>query len=119
MPTTPCQVQAHHRPTFYRNGRVPALIDHGNNDKIVWESGAILYYLAEKYDTSGQYLGKNVDEKTDVLQWLSFQVSSLSKKQFAKLCIPIFPLITNAFLRRYQAWGQCKDKSIISGISIL
>ncbi|GJJ09219.1 hypothetical protein Clacol_003441 [Clathrus columnatus] len=57
------------------NGRVPALIDHTNNDKIVWESGAILLYVAEQFDKSGTFNGKNLDEKAIVWQWLIFQVS--------------------------------------------
>ncbi len=30
------------------NGKIPAIIDHDNNDFVVFESGAILIYLAEK-----------------------------------------------------------------------
>lgn len=32
------------------NGRVPALVDHQNGDLVIWESGAILFYLVEQYD---------------------------------------------------------------------
>ncbi|GJJ09206.1 hypothetical protein Clacol_003428 [Clathrus columnatus] len=63
------------------NGRVPAIIDHANGNKIVWESAAILYYLSEKYDASGKYSGTNLDEKTEVMQWLVFQVSGMGPMQ--------------------------------------
>lgn len=32
------------------NGRIPTLIDHQNNDLVIWESNAILLYLVGKYD---------------------------------------------------------------------
>ncbi|OZJ02545.1 hypothetical protein BZG36_04509 [Bifiguratus adelaidae] len=63
------------------NGRVPALIDHGNGDCIVWESGACLYYLAEMYDKSGKYFGRNVNEKTEVMVWLTHQLSGVGPAQ--------------------------------------
>ena len=63
------------------NGRTPALIDHKNNDFIVWESGAILQYLANKYDTEGKYGGKTPEEKAIVDEWLFFQATGLSVPQ--------------------------------------
>ncbi|KAH8092602.1 glutathione S-transferase C-terminal-like protein [Cristinia sonorae] len=57
------------------NGRVPALIDHKNNDFTIWESGAILLYLVDKYDTEKKYTSTNETEKYQVIQWLFFQVS--------------------------------------------
>lgn len=57
------------------NGRVPALVDHTNGDFTVWESGAILYYLARKYDST--YLGKTPEEEAVTMQWLTHQLSGL------------------------------------------
>ncbi|TIA94369.1 hypothetical protein E3P81_00118 [Wallemia ichthyophaga] len=56
------------------NGRVPALVDHRNNHLVVWESGAILQYLARRYGQE-QYMGKDLNEQAAVTQWLDFQIS--------------------------------------------
>jgi len=56
------------------NGRIPTIVDHSNNDFVVFESGAILWYLAEKYN---KFLPKNSDKKFLALQWLMFQVGNL------------------------------------------
>ena len=56
------------------NARIPSIIDHTNNDFCVFESGAILWYLAEKYK---KFLPKNENEKSITLQWLMFQVGSI------------------------------------------
>lgn len=61
-----------------RNGRVPAIIDHTNNDKIVWESGAILLYLVERFDVAGKYIGVDVNHRAEVWEWLFFQARSPS-----------------------------------------
>jgi len=53
---------------------MPAIIDHSNNDKVVWESGAILLYIAERFDPTGRFVGKALEEKSEVWQWLFFQV---------------------------------------------
>lgn len=52
-----------------------------NNNFIVWESGAILEYLVEKYDTDKKYSGKTVEENAIINQWLLFQVTGHSPVQ--------------------------------------
>jgi GST-like protein len=59
------------------NGRIPAVIDKDNNQSI-FESGAILMYLAEK---TGKLLPASIKEKYDVIQWLMFQMSGLGPMQ--------------------------------------
>ncbi|GIK05275.1 hypothetical protein Aspvir_009379 [Aspergillus viridinutans] len=55
------------------NGRVPALVDHEKNNFTVFESAAILTYLAEKYDPSGKLAGSTIEERATVNQWLAWQ----------------------------------------------
>ncbi|CAL1710606.1 unnamed protein product [Somion occarium] len=57
------------------NGRIPTIIDHGNNDFVLWESDAILLYLGEKYDTRKRLTVTDESEKHQMLQWLFFQAS--------------------------------------------
>ncbi|OSD00743.1 glutathione transferase Ure2p class [Trametes coccinea BRFM310] len=57
------------------NGRVPTLIDHRNNDFVLWESNAIITYLVEKYDPQGKVSVKDFEGKMHQLQWLFFQAS--------------------------------------------
>ena len=56
------------------NGRIPAVIDHGNGDFAVFESGAILIYLAEK---TGKLLPTEPKARSRVLQWLMFQMGGV------------------------------------------
>ena len=59
------------------NSKIPAIVDHdgpGGKPYTVFESGAILMYLAEK---TGKFLPKDMAKKYDVLQWLLFQTSGI------------------------------------------
>jgi glutathione S-transferase len=56
------------------NGRIPTIIDHDAGDFVVFESGAILIYLAEK---TGKLLPHDVAGRSQVLQWLMFQMGGV------------------------------------------
>jgi GST-like protein len=56
------------------NGRIPAIVDRANGDFAVFESGAILIYLARKY---GRFLPPDPNGESRVLQWLMFQMSGV------------------------------------------
>ncbi|EKM49994.1 uncharacterized protein PHACADRAFT_213766 [Phanerochaete carnosa HHB-10118-sp] len=59
---------------FNPNGRIPALIDHGNNDCVIWESNAIIQYIVDKYDKERKIsAAPGTDEYYTQLQWLYFQ----------------------------------------------
>lgn len=70
---------AQFEPDFLRispNNRIPAIVDHAapGGPLSVFESGAILQYLAEK---SGQLLPRDLHGRYEVLQWLYWQVAGL------------------------------------------
>ena len=56
------------------NGRIPAIVDHANSDFAVFESGAILIYLARQ---TGQLMPAELQGESLVMQWLMFQMGGL------------------------------------------
>ena len=60
------------------NNKMPAIVDHdpveGDEPLAIFESGAILLYLAEK---TGQLLPADIKGRADVLQWLFWQMGGL------------------------------------------
>ncbi len=56
------------------NGRIPAIVDRGNGDFAVFESGAIMIYLAEQ---AGKLLPTDAKGRSLVIQWLMFQIGGV------------------------------------------
>jgi GST-like protein len=56
------------------NSKIPALMDHsGDTPQRVFESGAILLYLAEKF---GAFIPKDPAQRTEMMSWLFWQMGS-------------------------------------------
>mmetsp|Transcript_33152 Transcript_33152/g.61277 ORF Transcript_33152/g.61277 Transcript_33152/m.61277 type:complete len:293 (+) Transcript_33152:67-945(+) len=62
------------------NGRIPALVDHTNNDYALFESGAIMQYLADVYG-KGYLLPSEPQARYNVIQWLFFQCAGVGPIQ--------------------------------------
>ncbi|KAH9482906.1 Disulfide-bond oxidoreductase YfcG [Psilocybe cubensis] len=57
------------------NGRIPVIVDHARNNFPVFETSAILLYLAQHYDKNHEFwfdAEKDPDNYSELLQWIFF-----------------------------------------------
>ncbi|OZG41871.1 glutathione S-transferase [Aeromonas sp. A35_P] len=86
------------------NGRIPAIVDRDNGDFAVFESGAILLYLAEK---AGKLLPVDPKRRSQAIQWLMFQMGGVGPMMGqANVFYRYFPEKIPAAIKRYQKEGR-------------
>jgi GST-like protein len=86
------------------NGRIPAIVDRDNDDFAVFESGAIMIYLAEK---AGRLLPTDDKGRSRVIQWLMFQMGGVGPMMGqANVFFRYFPETIQPAIDRYQ--NECR-----------
>ena len=82
------------------NGRIPAIIDRDCDDLALFESGAIMIYLAEK---AGRLLPTAAAPRSRVIQWLMFQMGGIGPMMGqANVFYRYFPEKIPSAIERYQ-----------------
>ncbi|MGE0821270.1 MAG: glutathione S-transferase family protein [Candidatus Binatia bacterium] len=82
------------------NGRIPVIVDREANDLVVFETGAIMIYLAEK---TGRLLPKDVPGRSRAIQWLMFQMGGIGPMMGqANVFFRYFPEKIQLAIDRYQ-----------------
>ena len=104
------------------NGRIPAIVDRAAGNFAVFESGAILVYLAEK---TGRLMPSDAQGRSRVMQWLMFQMGGVGPMMGqANVFYRYFPEKIQPAIDRYQGEskrllrvldGQLKDHEYLAG----
>ena len=82
------------------NGRIPVIKDRDNDDLVVFETGAIMIYLAEK---TGKLLPASGKYRSEVMQWLMFQMGGIGPMMGqANVFFRYFPEKIQPAIDRYQ-----------------
>jgi len=87
--------------------KIPILVDHSNNDFVVRESQAIVYYLARHHDQEHKFSFTDPLDASRCDQWISFGTSELSANvslslQFYRFIPLRIPFPTQQFVQRAQ-----------------
>ena len=112
------------KPDFLKispNGRIPAIVDT-ENDLSIFESGAIMIYLADK---AGKLIPQDTAKRYKVLEWLMFQMGGIGPMMGqANVFYRYFPEKLQPAIDRYQNEGrrlfevldkQLKDNEWLAG----
>lgn len=91
------------KPEFLKispNGRIPAIVDTDNDDLSIFESGAIMLYLADK---AGKLIPNDVKGRAKVTEWLMFQMGGIGPMMGqANVFFRYFPEKIQPAIDRYQ-----------------
>lgn len=100
------------------NYRLPAIVDHdppfGGAPHAVFESGAVLQYLAEK---TGRLLPKDPRQRSVAIQWLTWQVAGLGPMggqaaHFARYAPEIIPYAVERYTKEMRRLMTVLDKRL-------
>jgi len=108
------------------NQKIPAIVDHapadGGEQIALFESGAMLHYLAEK---SGRFLPNSLSRRSEVIQWLFWQMAGLGPTlgqylHFAVYADQAIPYAQGRFGREKERLYQLlddrlRDRDFIAG----
>ena len=82
------------------NGRIPAIVDTDNDELSIFESGAIMLYLAEK---AGKLIPSDINGRAKVVEWLMFQMGGIGPMMGqANVFFRYFPEKIQPAIDRYQ-----------------
>ena len=100
------------------NNRIPAIVDHAPNDGeapiSVFESGAILLYLAEK---TGRFIPDTLRGRVDTLQWLFWQMGGLGpmagqNHHFNNYAVEKIPYAIDRYVRETARLYKVLDRQL-------